>query len=1051
MIQRLVAFAVRVPFIVLAVAALLVIGGAYAYKNLNIEAYPNPVPPMVEIVTQPEGWSAEEVERYVAIPLEMGLAGMPALDHIRSQSLFGLSDIKAYFTWAIGYREARQEVINRLQFVQLPSSMQPVLSPWNAIGEVFRYRVVGKGYSLLDLKTAEDWILERQFKQVPGVIDVVSFGGETKQFHVDVDPYRMRAHRIKLDQIIHGIQSANVNVGGQRLVMGEQAYAVRGVGLLRDVHDVEDVVVDEHGGVPIRVVDIATAEVGFAPRLGIVGQDNDEDIVQGVVLMRYGGETMPTLKGIYERVDFIDKNNILPPGMKIEPYYDRGDLVSLTTHTVLENLAVGMTLVSLVLFLFLGHARAALITAVNIPIALLVAFSGMVATGTSANLISLGAIDFGIVVDSSVIMMENIFRHLGPHGKGTMVERILAAAREVATPMAFAATIIAAAFIPLFTMTGVAGVIFAPLAATYAFAIGGAMSMALTLTPVLASKLIPAQTTEGKHFVMRVMYGIYKPLFRWTLGHPRTAIALGTIAVLGGLSTSFFLGSEFMPKLEEGNFWIRATLPTSISLEQSGKYVGRMRSILRGCPPSPEICTDANRKTPEVLTVVSQLGRPDDGTDVAGFQNIELFAPLKPFSQWRRGLTKEELTDQLSRELSAAFPGAVFNFSQMISDNVEEAVSGVKGENSIKVFGPDIAANEKHAGQIVDLLSGVKGIEDLGTFKSMGQPIVKITPNRRACARYGLNTGDVEAVVQAAIGGQAITQVYEGEKRFDLVVRWMAPYRSGLETIREIAIGTADGQNVPLGQISDIHIEDGPNVIYREDGQRYVPVKFSVRGRDLGGAIAEAQEKIATELKLPYDTHLNWGGEINQLHEALSRLKVVVPLTLLLIAFLVYGATRNWLDTLIVFSNIPVACAGGLLSLFINGVHFSVSAAMGFVSIFGIATQDAILVVTYFKRLRQTEGLSVREAAQEAAIKRLRPVLMTTFVSTGLLPAAVSTGIGSQTQKPLAMVVIGGCFILAIVARVLQPPILLLAHSWLERRSWSSGPASTMRVDLDEE
>jgi cobalt-zinc-cadmium resistance protein CzcA len=1033
MIQRLVAVALRVPFIVFAMAAFLIVGGLYAFRHLNIEAYPNPVPPMVEIVTQPEGWSAEEVERYVTVPLEIGFAGMPALDHIRSQSLFGLSDIKCYFTWAIAYREARQEVINRMQLVQLPATLQPGLSPWNAIGEVFRYRVVGKGYTLRDLKTAEDWILERQFKQVPGVIDVVSFGGETKQYHVGVDPFRMRAYRVNLDGLVHAIQSANQNVGGQRMVMGEQAYAVRGVGLLQDVHDIEDVVIDEHGGVPVRVKDIATAEVGFAPRLGIVGQDDDEDIVQGVVLMRYGGETINTLKGIYERVDFIKQNNVLPPGMSLQPYYDRGNLVGLTTHTVLENLAVGMSLVSLVLFLFLGHARAALITAVNIPIALLVAFSGMVATGTSANLISLGAIDFGIVVDSTVIMTENIFRHIGPRGKGSMVERILGAAREVATPMAFAATIIAAAFIPLFTMTGVAGVIFAPLATTYAFAIGGAMLMALTLTPVLASKFIPVQAEEKDHWVMRVIYGIYRPLFSWTLANPRKAIAMGALATLGGLATFPLLGSEFMPKLEEGNFWIRATLPTSISLEQSAKYVGRMRSILRGCPAAPEPCTDRNRRTPEVLTVISQLGRPDDGTDVAGFQNIELFAPLKPFSDWRVGLTKDKLTEQLSKELSQAFPGVVFNFSQMISDNVEEAVSGVKGENSIKVFGPEIKDNEEYADQIADVLSKVRGIQDLGTFRSMGQPIVKITPNRRVCARYGLNTGDVEAVIQAAIGGQAVTQVYEGEKRFDLVVRWLEPYRSGLEAIREITVGTHSGATIPLGQIADVRVEDGPSVVYRQDGQRYAPVKFSVRGRDLGGAIAEARQMVAAQVKLPYDTHLEWGGEINQLQEATERLKVVVPLTLLLIALLVYGATRHWLDTLIVFTNIPVACAGGLLSLFVNGVHFSVSAAMGFVSIFGIATQDAILVVTYFTRLRQLEGLTVEDAAREAAIKRLRPVLMTTFVSTGLLPAAVSTGIGSQTQKPLAMVVIGGCFILAIVARVLQPPILLLAHRWLER------------------
>jgi cobalt-zinc-cadmium resistance protein CzcA len=1029
-----VAFAVRMPFIVLTTAVLLVVGGLYSYNELNIEAYPNPVPPMVEVITQPDGWSAEEVERYVTVPLEIGLAGMPGLDHTRSQSLFGLSDIKCYFKWGIPYAGARQEVINRFQFIDLPA--QPQLSPWNAIGELVRYRLRGKGYSTADLKTAQDWVMERQLKQVPGVIDVVSFGGETKQYHVNVDPYRMKSHAVTLTDMVEAIQHANQNVGGQRMVIGEQSYAIRGVGLIQNTHDIDEIVVAERHDTPIRIRDVAHTEVGHSPRLGIVGRDNDADVVQGVVLMRYGGETAKTLAGIHERFDYIKKYNLLPPGMEIEPYYDRGELVKLTTHTVIENLLVGILIVSGVLFLFLGHARAAIITAINIPLALLVAFSGMVSSGTSANLISLGAIDFGIVVDSTVIMMENIFRHLGSHGKGTMSERIMAAAREVATPMTFSALIIAVAFLPLFTMTGVAGVIFSPLAITYAFAIGGAITMALTLTPVLASKLMPAQAEEKDNIVMRTLYGIYKPLFRWTLDNPKRAIAIGVIPVVCGIAAFPFLGSEFMPKLEEGNFWIRATLPTSISLEQSASYVGRMRSILRGCPNDEKVeCTDANRRNQEIVTVVSQLGRPDDGTDVAGFHNIELFAPLKPNGQWRKGVTKESLTEELSHDLEQAFPGVDFNFSQMISDNVEEAVSGVKGENSIKVFGPDLKGNEEHATQIVDVLDHVEGVKDLGMFKSMGQPIIKISPDRRACARYGLNVGNVEEVIQVALGGRAITQVYEGEKRFDLTVRWGQEYRSSLEGIRELTVSTPTGASIPLGQLAEIKLEDGPSIIYREDGQRYSPVKFSVRGRDLASTIAEAKRQIANNVHLPYDTHLEWGGEINQLEEATARLKMVVPVTLLLIAFLVYSAVKHWLDTIIVFLNIPVACAGGILSLYLNGVHFSVSAAMGFISIFGIATQDAILVVTYFKRLREVDGLSVEDAAREAAVKRLRPVLMTTFVSMGLLPAAIATGIGSQTQKPLAMVVIGGSLILAVIARVLQPPILLLSHRWLERRS----------------
>src|SRR6202142_566003 len=529
MIQRIVAGALRIPLIVFVGAVLLIALGLAAYQTLDIEAYPNPVPPMVEVITQPDGWSAEETERYVTIPMEIGLFGMPGLDHIRSQSLFGLSDVKCYFTWATEYKDARQEVINRIQFVSLPTGMQAGLSPWNAIGELFRYRVVGKGYTLKDLKTAQDWILERQFKHVQGVIDVTSYGVETKQYHVEVDPYRLRGHGVTLGQVTTAIQNANQNVGGQRLPMGEQSYDVRGIGLLGSrasaERDIESVVVAAQKGTPVRIKDIADVDIGFAPRLGIVGYNADPDVVQGIVLMRYGAETPTTLQGIHERVEYIRKNHILPPGMDIEPYYDRGALVKVTTHTVLENLIVGMALVTAILLIFLGHARAALITAINIPLALLVAFCGLVGTNTSANLISLGAVDFGIVVDSTVIMMENIFRHLGPHGKGSMLERIEQSAREVATPMTFSTLIIGAAFLPLFTMTGVSGVIFAPMARTYAFAIGGAICLALTLTPVLASKFVPAQSEEKESVIMRALPKVYNPAFALAMRYPKGALA----------------------------------------------------------------------------------------------------------------------------------------------------------------------------------------------------------------------------------------------------------------------------------------------------------------------------------------------------------------------------------------------------------------------------------------------------------------------------------------------------------------------------------------------
>jgi cobalt-zinc-cadmium resistance protein CzcA len=1044
MIQRIVAFALRYRAMVLVLGLALVIVGMLAFHALPIEAYPNPVPPMVEVIAQPPGWSAEETERYVTVPLEIALAGMPGLDHVRSQSLFGLADVKCYFRWGTQYKDARQEVINRLQFTTLSSGVQAEISPWNAIGEIFRYRLVDRTYeakkkqlealpgdheqqlkdmldqSLLKLKTLEDWVLERQWKQVPGVIDVTSYGGLSKEYHVEVDPVRLKARGATLAQLAAAIANANQNVGGQRQEIGQQSYTVRGIGLIGSLKDVSDTVVLEQKGVPVRVRDVASVSIGWAPRLGIVGKDDAPDIVQGIILMRYGEETAKTLAGVKSRLEYI-RQFVLPPdqGVDIVPYYDRGALVNVTTHTVIENLLMGMGLVVLVLLLFLGNIRAALVTALNIPLALLVAFCGMVIMGTSANLISLGAVDFGIVVDSTVIMMENIFRHLGSHGAGNIQARVRSAAAEVARPMAFSTLIIGVAFLPLFTMTGVSGVIFSPMARTYAFAIGGAIVLALTVTPAVSTWVLPVETEEKDSFLMRQLHRFYDPMFRWALRVPRKAVLLALVPIVVCIALYPLLGGEFMPKLEEGNFWIRATFPMSISLAESSAQVGKMRAILK--------------RHPEVLSVVSQLGRPDDGTDVAGFNNVELFAPLKPFDQWPRHMTKEIVTDEVAKEFAQALPGVIFSFSQYISDNVEEALSGVKGENSVKIYGPDIAKNEATADGITDTMSKVSGVKDLGLFRSMGQPSIKITPDRVALSRYGLNTGDVEAVVQAAIGGQAITQVYEGEKSFALTIRWKPEYRTGVAAIREITVASPDGSQIPLGQIASIALETSPSVIYREDGLRYSPVKFSVRGRDLQSTIVDAQRQIADAVRLPPDSHLEWSGEINELKEATGRLAIIIPLTLLLITFLTYSAVGNFIDTIIVLVNIPVACTGGIFALLITGEPFSVSAAMGFISIFGIAIQDAILVVTYAQR-QWAEGKSLVEGANNAAEQRLRPVLMTTLTATlGLTPAALSHGIGAQTQRPLAIVVIGGALILAVLPRLLQPPLLVLVHRRFKR------------------
>jgi cobalt-zinc-cadmium resistance protein CzcA len=1014
MVRAIAGLSLRFRLLVFGLAVALVGAGIWAYETLDIEAYPDPVPPMLEAITQPPGWAAEEVERYTTVPIEVTLNGMPGLDHIRSISVFGLSDVKCYFKWGTTYRDDRQEFLNRLQTVVLPNNLQPSVSPENAIGEIYRYVITGSG-SPTEKKTAQDWILERQFKQVDGVLDVSGFGGLVKQYHVDVDPYLLRGHGLSLLPLTSALAAANQNVGANVLNQGEQAFDVRGVGLIQSLDDVRNVVITAPRGTPIRVGDVADVTVGHAPRLGVVGQDGQDEIVQGIVLMKVGGNTLRTLENVRRKVAEIRRNHILPAGMDVKPYYDRTRLIDTTTRTVLHNLVLGMALVAAVLLFFLGNWRAALIAAANIPLALFAALTGMVVGGTPANLISLGAVDFGIIVESTVIMIEACVRHLGRDASGTRVERVLAAAGEVGRPIVFSTIILGVAFLPLFTLTGVTGVIFSPMAHTYAYAIAGAFLLSLTLTPALAAKL-PRRTEEQDNALLRALQRFYAPITDWTLARPGRAAALGLVPTLLFFAVFPFVGREFMPKLEEGNFWIRATLPLSVSLPQSSRYVRKMREILNA--------------RPEVETVVSQLGRPDDGTDVGGPYNIELFVPLRPPEKWPRGVTKEKMTRELSERFEREFPGIVFNFSQNIQDNVEEALSGVKGENTIKVVGPSLSVDEEKAREIVAAVRPVRGIEDLGVVQTLGKPNLTIRPDRAVCARYGLNVGDVEAVIQAAIGGQAVTQVFEGEKRFDLVVRWKESARSDVRRIQEILVGTPDGGQVPLGQVATIQETLGPAMIFREDNHRYAPVKFSVRGRDLKSALDEARARIDRAVTIPYDTHLEWAGEINELKDAEGRLLVIVPLTLALIALLAWGSVRRVPETVIVLLTIPLACSGGLLALLVTGIHFSVSAAMGFISIFGIAIQDGILVTSYTQRFWR-EGAGLEEGIRQGVERGFRPVVMTSLVAMlGLLPAALSNAIGAQTQRPLAVVVIGGAVFVGLLTRIVRPPMLMLARRW---------------------
>ncbi len=1016
MIQTIMDLAMRERVVVVGLAVALLLAGIYSFLQLDIEAYPDPVQPMVEVLTLPNGLSAEEVERIVTVPLEYGLGGSRNLVRMDSISLFGLSDIRCYFDWDSDYYWDRVQIINRLAFVTLPQGITPGISPENPIGEVYRYIIESPDHDLLEEKEIEDWVLEKQLKTIPGVIDVSGFGGLTKEYHVDVDPPRLVHYQVPLSALIAAIQNSNASVGGNYLTLGPQAFDVRGIGFIQRLDDIRRIVLAVNKSIPIRVGDVANVDIGYAPRLGAVGINDRDEVVEGIVLMRKYGDTLRTLKGVEAKVAELNHSGMMPKGYKVVPYYDRTGLVHTTLHTVFENLIVGMALVFLVLIFFLGNLRAAIIAAVNIPLALCGAFTLMHLGGTPANLISLGAIDFGIIIDSTVIVVENIHRHLSTENKvhEAYGARVLKAAQEVGGPMLFSTVIFVIAFLPLFTMRGVEGAIFSPMSHAYAYALATAILLAITLSPVLSSFLFQRGIEEVANPIWRAISAFYHELFARVLRWPRLSL-LAIVALMGsGLSLFPKLGGEFLPKLEEGNLWIRATMPLSISFEDGVRSANRMRRIILSFP--------------EVTTVVSQLGRPDNGTETTGFFNGEFFVELKPFEQWRKGLTKPELVQRMDEKLRHYFPGVSFGFSQTIEDNINEALSGVKGSNSVKIFGSDLATDERIAGEVAKVIRGVPGIVDLAVYRSLGQPNVLITPDRFACERYGLNVGDVNAVIQAAIGGQAVTQVLQGDRSFNLVVRWKFEYRTSLDAIRQIRVALPGGGYVPLGQIADIRTAEGASFVYRENLQRYVPVRFAVRGRDFEDAVRDAQARIANQIRLPRGVHLEWAGEWQELQEANRRLTITVPIALFLIAGVLYGATGSIIDTCIIMAQIPVACLGGILGLILTGTPFSVSAAVGFISIFGIAVMDGILLNSYIRHLWE-EGHPFTESIIMGSDRRFRAIMMTALVDClGLFPAALSTRIGAQTQRPLAIVVIGGALAIALVTRVLQPIMIYLCH-----------------------
>jgi heavy metal efflux system protein len=1040
--NALFAFSLQHRILMVVAFCLTMIGGVAAFQQLNIEAYPDPTPPMVDIVTQSPGLSAEEIERYITIPIETQTAGLRYLRAIRTVSLYGLSDVKLQFTFDYTYEEALQQVLNRLsQLSPLPNGAQPQISPVSPIGEIYRYHLVGPpGYSVLDLKTLQDWVLQRRFRAVPGVIDVTGWGGKTKTYELEVDFNKLMAYGLTLSQLLQTLNNSNINVGGNTVNIGPQVAVVRGVGLIRSTDDLSNTMLAQSGGNPVLVRDVATVTVGHKPRLGIAGKDDANDIVQGTVLMRRGEQSTPTIKRVQNEVQRINSSDLLPPGVRIERIYDRSDLISVTTHTVLHNMVIGIVLIFLLQWVFLGNLRSAVIVGATIPFALFFAIGIMVLRGESANLLSVGAIDFGLIVDATVLMVESIFRRLGHAGPGSddglpsaglsgKLSAIFQAGTVVSRSIFFAAGIIIAGFIPLFTLSGVEGHIFGPMAKTYAYALAGGLLATFTITPALSAVILPERVRETETIAVRALHRLYTPILRLAVANRLLTLlmAIGLLVSTGIVMHA--LGLEFLPKLEEGNLWIRATMPSTISLEEGNGYVNRMRQAIAGFS--------------EVESVVSQHGRPDDGTDAAGFFNAEFFAPLRPVSEWRQGLQKDELTNEILVKLKAVFPGVEFNFSQYLQDNVAEAISGVKGENSIKLIGNDLQSLTTTANKIKSVLATVPGIADLAVFTSLGQPTVQIDIDRARAARYGLTPGDINSTIRVAIGGDSAGDLFESgsDRHFPIVVRLAPQYRQSPEAIANLGIGM-QGPNgvtqVPLREVATVKLVSGASYIYREQLQRYLPIKFSVRDRDLGSAIQEAQRKIAEQVVLPPGSRLEWVGEFGNLQDAIARLQVVVPLSLALIALLLWMNFNSVPDTLLVMSVIPMAVIGGIFGLVLTGTPFSVSAAIGFIALFGISVMDGIIIVAQFNTL-VASGLDRASAILRTGELQMRPVLMTCIIAAvGLLPAAMSSSIGSQVQKPLAIVVVGGMMLAPFVILITLPVLIAL----FSRRSADASAAA---------
>ena len=1037
MIRKLVDFALANRLLVLALGTLLFIWGYLSFRSLPVEAYPDVANNYVQVITQWPGIAAEQVEQQVTVPLEIALNGIPHLEHLRSTSLFGLSSVMLIFDDASDNAWNRARVVERLAQVTLPAGLQPQMgTDWSPVGQVYFFTLhsTNPQYDVMDLKTIEDWTIEKQFKSVPDVVDVASFGGPTREYQVRLDPNQLISYGLSLSQVEQALANNNVNGGGSFIEAGSQQVDVRAVGLVRTVDDIAHTVIATKGGTPIRISDVATVEEGSKIRLGQFGKaihredgkilDND-DVVSGIVLMRKGADAQAALEGIHTKVQELN-NGILPPGVTVVPFLDRSDLVHLTTHTVLHNLLDGMILVSIILFAFLGNARGALIVTLTIPFALLFAAICLNLSQIPANLLSLGALDFGMMVEGAVVMIENIVRTVSQpelHAGRTIQQCISDAAHEVQRPVFYSIAIIIVAYLPIFTLQAVEGRLFRPMAWTVGFALLGALLFSMIIGPVLASLVLARGAREWRNPVMEWMTREYGRVLEIAIDWRWVTVGIAVAAVVGAGLLSRAIGSEFLPHLDEGAIWVRGTLAPSTGPTEGIRIANQVRVALASFP--------------EVTVATSQVGRPDDGTDTTGFFNTEYFVGLKPKEQWRPVFRedKDALIAAMNHDLDK-IPGVIWNFSQPIEDNMEEAVSGVKGELAIKVYGEDLKTLEEKGDEIVRVMGTVNGIQDLGLFRVLGQPNLNFTVDRDAAARYQINVADVQDAIQTAIGGNAIGQVLQGEERYDLVLRYLPEYRDTREAIERVRLLAPSGERVSLAQLCKVQQADGASEIYREGNERYVAIKYGVRGRDLGSAVREAIQKVQQQVHLPTGYHIDWAGEYASQQRAEKRLSLVIPLTLLVIFLILYMMfdSMKWAALILVI----VACApiGGIVALFVTGTNFSVSSGIGFLALFGVSVETGVILIEYVNQLR-ARGRTVQDAVKTGSVERFRPILMTMLVaSLGLLPAALSHGIGSDSQRPFAIVIVGGLMAVLVMSVFLLPCL----YVWIARPGDSLPP-----------